>query len=141
MPCVPAARLAVLQVVLLLLAVPAGSAIAPQPVSVTLSAVKATLPVGALPVTVAAKVTLAPIRDGLAELPNVVVVATRLLEPSVTLLMKVVLSLGSVPVRVSVCAPVLATENAMLKLPKLVLAGDTRPPIWVPSTVTLIGCT
>src|ERR1700694_6062669 len=75
MPCVPAARRAVLQVVLLLLAVPAGSAIAPQPVSVTLSAVKATLPVGALPVTVAVKVTFTPTFEGLEELVSVVVVA------------------------------------------------------------------
>ena len=39
------------------------------------SAVKATLPVGALPVTVAVKVTFAPTADGLAELARLVVLA------------------------------------------------------------------
>ncbi len=42
------------------------------------SAVKATLPVGALPVTVAVKVTLAPTADGLAELARLVVLAALL---------------------------------------------------------------
>ena len=42
--------------------------------------------------------------------------------------MNVVLSLGSVPANVIVCAPVLATENGMLTMLKLVLAGDTRLP-------------
>ena len=49
MLCVPAARLAVLQVAVFELALPLGSATAPQPVSVVPSAVKPTLPVGALP--------------------------------------------------------------------------------------------
>src|SRR2546425_9410427 len=73
MLCVPAVRLAVLQVAVLVLPVPAGSATAPQPVSVFPSAVKATLPVGALPLIVAVKVTLAPRLDGLAEELSVVV--------------------------------------------------------------------
>ena len=47
---------------------------------------------------------------------------------------------GSVPVKVMVCPPLLATENGMLKLPKLVLDGDTRLPIELPSTITLTGC-
>ena len=70
----PAMRLAVLQVAVLLLALPAGSATAAQPLSVAPSAVKPTLPVGALPVTVAVKVTLAPSTEGLAELASPVVV-------------------------------------------------------------------
>src|SRR6266704_3631213 len=53
MLCVLAARLAVLQLAVFELAVPLGSATAAQPLRVVLSAVKATLPVGALPVTVA----------------------------------------------------------------------------------------
>src|SRR5271167_513435 len=119
---VPAPRVAVLQVALLLLALPAGSATAAQPLSVVPSAVKATLPVGALPATVAVKVTLAPTVDGLAELVSIAVVATRLLAVSVTASMKVVLSPAAVPAKVRVCVPVVATENAMLKLLKLVLA-------------------
>ncbi len=55
--------------------------------------------------------------------------------------MNVVLSLGSVPAKVIVCAPVLATENGMLTMLKLVLAGDTRLPTCVPSTVIFTGCT
>src|SRR6266699_3016335 len=64
---VPALRLLVLHVAILLLAIPVGRATAPHPVRVVPSAVKATLPVGALPVTVAMKVTLAPTLEGLAE--------------------------------------------------------------------------
>src|SRR5437762_430102 len=111
MLCVPAARADVLHVEDLELAVPPGSATAPHPPSVVPSAVKATLPVGATPVTVAVNVTLAPTVDGLAELPSVVVVATRLVEASVTASMKVVLSAESVPPSVSVCAPLVATEK------------------------------
>ena len=45
----PTARLEVLQVTDLLLALPVGRATAPQPASVVPSAVKPTLPVGPLP--------------------------------------------------------------------------------------------
>src|SRR5208282_4750734 len=78
----PAARPAVLQVTFFALAVPVGSATAAQPLRVVPSAVKARLPVGALPVTVAVKVTLPPSVDGLAELARVVVVAV--LPPTLT---------------------------------------------------------
>src|SRR5208282_6464096 len=71
---VPAARLAELHVTLLLFALPVGSATAAQPLGVVPFAVKPTLPVGALPLTVAVKVTLAPSIDGLTELVSVVVV-------------------------------------------------------------------
>src|ERR1700674_1641569 len=50
------------------------SATAPQPLMAVLSAVKATVPVGAVPATVAVNVTLAPTSDGLPELINVVLV-------------------------------------------------------------------
>src|SRR5438093_5952934 len=73
MLCVPAVRPAVAQVAVFAFAPPVGSATAPQPLSVVPSAVKATLPVGALPVTVAVKITLAPTADGLPELVTVVV--------------------------------------------------------------------
>src|SRR2546429_9891528 len=75
MLCVPAARLLVLQPAVFEFAVPVGSATALQPLSVVPSAVKATLPVGAEPLTVAVKVTFAPTVDGLAELLSVVAVA------------------------------------------------------------------
>src|SRR6266545_8337204 len=87
---VPAVRLALSQVAVLTFVLPVGSATAPQPASVLPSAVKPTLPVGALPVTVAVKVTFAPTVDGLSELLSVVVVdagprphAVRRLDPSV----------------------------------------------------------
>ena len=55
--------------------------------------------------------------------------------------MKVVLSLLSVPAKVMVCEPVLDTENGMLNPVKPVLGGETRLPIWIPSMLTLTGCT
>src|SRR5437016_4986963 len=85
MLCIPTARLTVLQVALLLFAVPVGSATAPQPASVTLSAVKATLPVGALPATVAVNVTLATTTDGLAELAKLVLLVVLTICESVAL--------------------------------------------------------
>ena len=120
-------------------AVPLGSAIAAQPLSVAPSAVKATLPVGALPVTVAVNVTLLPAVAGLSELARDMVVAARLLGPNVTASMKVVLSLESVPVKAMVWVPVVGTENGMLKVAKLVLAGKITLPICAPSTLTCTG--
>src|ERR1700687_3345275 len=76
MLCVPTVRLVVLQVAVFEFALPVGSATALQPLSVVPSAVKATLPVGALPFTVAVNVTLALTPDGLPEVPSSVVEAT-----------------------------------------------------------------
>ena len=70
---VPTLRLALLHVVVLVFAAPAGSATAPQPAIVLPPSVKPTLPVGAVPVTVAVKVTLVPTTAGLAELANAAV--------------------------------------------------------------------
>ena len=74
----PTLRLDVLQVTVFELAVPVGRATALQPVSVAPSAVKATVPVGALPVTVAANVTFEFKADGLAELARLAVLAVLL---------------------------------------------------------------
>src|SRR5450631_830156 len=74
MLCVPALRLLVLHVAILELAAPAGKAIALQPVIVLPPSVKATVPVGAAPVTVAVKLSLAPTIDGFGALDSVVVV-------------------------------------------------------------------
>ena len=68
-----------LQVAVFESAVPVGSATAPQPVSVAPSAVNATLPVGALPVTVAVNVTFPFMGDGLAELARLEVLAVLVL--------------------------------------------------------------
>ena len=67
-----------LQVALLLLPLPVGSATALQPLSVVPSAVKPTLPVGALPVTVAVNVTLAPTVDGVKEVARPVLLVALL---------------------------------------------------------------
>ena len=72
MLCAPLVRLLVLHVAVLLFAALAGSATAPQPAMVLPPSVNATLPVGAVPVTVAVKVTLVPTTDGFAELANAV---------------------------------------------------------------------
>src|SRR6266567_3869947 len=68
----PAARLAVAQVAVRMLPEP-PIATALQPEIETPPSVKFTLPVGALPLTVAVKVTLPPAVDGLEELASVVV--------------------------------------------------------------------
>jgi hypothetical protein len=65
----------VLQVAVLVLDVPVGSATALQPLIVVPLSVKPTVPVGDNPVTVAVKVTLTPTIDGFAELASAVVLA------------------------------------------------------------------
>src|SRR6266700_272530 len=79
MLCAPAARAAVLHVANFEVVVPDGSPTAPQPPMGVPSAVKPTLPVGALPVTVAVKVTLTATGDGLSELASPVVLTALLL--------------------------------------------------------------
>src|SRR5271165_3056600 len=69
MLCTPTARLEVVHA-----ALADDKATALQPAMLVPSALKATWPVGALPLTVAAKVTEAPASDGLAELCSAVVV-------------------------------------------------------------------
>src|SRR5438046_170749 len=78
MVCVPWVRLLVLHVAILELAEPASSAIALQPETVVPPSVKATVPVGAAPATVAVNVTLAPTIDGLPELDSVVLLVALL---------------------------------------------------------------
>ncbi len=72
MLCVPALRLLVAHVAVGTLVVPPVKVAAPQ--RVVLSAVKATVPIGALPLTVAVNVTLVPTVDAFGELNSVVVV-------------------------------------------------------------------
>src|ERR1700686_2193328 len=71
---VPALMLLVVQAAVRVLPAPV-SATAPQPLMVVPPSVKFTLPVGAVPVTDAVKVTLAPPVEGFRELTNAVVVA------------------------------------------------------------------
>ena len=74
----PTARLALLHVAVLELAAPAGSATALQAEIALPPSVNATLPIGAIPVTVAVNVTLVPTTDGLAELATAAVLVTLL---------------------------------------------------------------
>ena len=67
---------ALLHVAVLLFVAPAGSATALQPEIALPPSVKATLPVGAAPTTVAVKVTLLPTTDGFAELANAAALVT-----------------------------------------------------------------
>lgn len=74
MLCVPAANAAVLHVAVRVLPIPLSAAV-PQPAILDPPSVKFTVPVGALPVTDAVNVTLAPAIDGLVPLVTPVVVA------------------------------------------------------------------
>ena len=74
----PTARLELLHVAVLELAVPAGSATALQPEIAPPPSVNATLPVGAIPVTVTVNVTLVPTTDGLAALATAAVLVALL---------------------------------------------------------------
>ncbi len=82
MLCVPPLKALVVQAAVRLLPLPA-KATAEQPLIVLPPSVKATDPVGAVPLTVAVKVTFAPTVDGLSELASVVVLAAA--PPTVTL--------------------------------------------------------
>ena len=73
MLCVATLRLAVEHTAVRTLPLP-PKAIAEQPAIEMPPSLKLTLPVGAVPVTVAVNVTLAPDRDGFGELASVVVV-------------------------------------------------------------------
>jgi hypothetical protein len=79
---VPVARVDVAQLVVRMLPLPA-SATAEQPLIEAPPSLKLIVPVGLLPVTVAVKVTVAPLFEGLSELANVVLVAV--VPPFVTL--------------------------------------------------------
>ena len=73
MVCVPAVRPLTLQRDVLVAALPLlASATAAHLLIVLVPSVNATVPVGALPVTLAVKVTRAPTVDGLSELASVV---------------------------------------------------------------------
>ena len=72
---VPAVSVAVAQVAVRVLPLPARKATAEQPAMDVPPSLKLTVPVGAVPVTVAVKVTLFPATDGFSELATAVVVA------------------------------------------------------------------
>ena len=125
MLCVPAARLAVLQAAVLALALPVGSATAAQPVSGVPSAVKATLPVGATPLTVAVKVTFAPAVDGLSELTNAVVLVALLTTCEKFVLVEPLLVASPLYTALMLCVPtlrLLVAQVAVRTLPEPVSA-------------------
>ena len=141
MLCVPDERLAVLQIAVLLLPLPVRPT-ATQPEMDVPPSLKLTVPFGLLPDTVAVKVTVLPSVAGFGELASAVDVLAKVVVARVTASMKVDLSpLASVPANMIVCEPAFATENDMLKVVNPVFGGDTKLPIWMPSTLSLIGCT
>ena len=73
----PAARALVVHCAVRTLPAPPVSATAPQPPNVTPPSLKLTVPVGAVPVTVAVNVTEAPVGAGFCELASAVVVVAR----------------------------------------------------------------
>src|SRR6266487_3518356 len=77
MLCVPTVRLPVAQVAVRMLPLPLNTAAA-QPAIDAPPSRKFTVPVGAVPLTVAVKVTLVPAVDGVNELPIPVVLVTLL---------------------------------------------------------------
>src|SRR6266568_3314084 len=77
MLCVPAVRLPVAQVAVRILPEPVSAGAAQPAIDVPPSR-KFTVPVGAVPLTVAVKVTLVPTMDGVSELPIPVVLVTLL---------------------------------------------------------------
>ena len=74
MLCAPAVRVLVVHAAVRVLPLPVNATAEHAAIDVAPS-LKLTVPVGLAPVTVAVKVTLAPIVDGLEELESVVVVA------------------------------------------------------------------
>ena len=78
MLCVPDVRLLVLQRAVLVALALLVSAMAAHLLIVLAPSVNATVPVGALPVTLAAKVTRVPTVDGLTELASLVLLAVLL---------------------------------------------------------------
>ena len=73
----PAGKELVLQVAVFTLGAPAGSATAPQLLTVVPLSVKARVPVGDEPETVAVNVTFAPAIDGFTELARLVVLVVK----------------------------------------------------------------
>ena len=78
MLCVPTVRLPVAQVAVRILPEPVSAAAA-QPAIEVPPSWKLTVPVGAVPLTVAVRVTLAPTVDGVSELPIPVVLVILLM--------------------------------------------------------------
>src|SRR5438105_2852379 len=103
----PMASALVLHAAVLVLPLPA-SATALHPASTLPPLAKATVPVGLLPVTVAVKVTLAPMVAGLAELASVVVTRGGAETVMYLLLVLVLLPPGPVTVSATVYTPAAA---------------------------------
>src|SRR5213593_2808027 len=130
MLCVPAARLAVLQVAVFALALPVGSATAAQPAIELPPSVKLTLPVGLKPVTEAVKVTLAPAVDGLSELASVVVLVALLTTCEKVVLVEPLLVASPLYTALMLCVAtlrLLVAQVAVRILPEPVSAAAAQP--------------
>src|SRR5205809_806133 len=104
MLCVATLRLLVAQVAVRILPEPVSAAAA-QPVIEAAPSLKFTVPVGALPLTVAVKVTLVPAVEGVNELPIPVVLVSLLTVCESALLLDVAFAASPLYVATMLCAP------------------------------------
>src|ERR1700687_2129589 len=139
MLCVPSERLPVVQVAVRELPAPA-TADAAQPAIEATPSLKFTLPVGAVPATLAVKVTFAPTVDGFSELMSVVVLAV--CEELTTCdngeLLDAALAPSPEYAATMVCVPELnaaVVHTAVRVLPAPVSAAPPQPLMVVPPSV------
>lgn len=136
---VPEASAAVAQVAVRVLPAPV-SATGAQPAMVVPPSVKFTVPVGALPVTEAVKVTLVPTFDGLAELETVAPEAALLTTCDSAVLLETALPLSPVYAAMMLWVPAAsaaAVHVAMRVLPVPVSVAAAQPAMVVPPSVKL----
>jgi hypothetical protein len=137
MACVPALRVDVLQLAVRLLPAPL-SATAAQPAMVVPASEKLTGPVGALPVTVAVKVKLAPAFAGLAELARPVVDASLFTTCDSVALVDAALPTSPAYAATTLCVPAvnaLVVQLAVGALPPPPSATALQPAMVVPPSV------
>jgi len=140
MLCVPTLRLLVAQVAVRILPEPV-SATAVQPAIDVVPSLKFTMPVGAVPLTVAVKVTLVPAVDGVNELPIPVVLVAPLTVWESAALLDVAFAASPLYVARMLCAPaasVLVVHAAVRLLPLPVNATAEQAAIDVAPSLKLI---
>jgi hypothetical protein len=139
MLCVAMLRLLVAQVAVRILPEPVSAA-AVQPAIEVAPSLKFTVPVGALPLTVAVKVTLVPAVEGVNELPIPVVLVAPLTVWESAALLDVALAASPLYVATMLCVPaasVLLVHAAVRLLPLPANTTAEQPPIDVAPSLKL----
>ena len=134
MLCVPTDSVLVVHAAVLLLPLPA-SATALQPAIEAPPSLKLTLPVGAMPTTVAVKVTLAPNVDGFIELATVVVLVALLTTCESAALLDALLPASPLYAATRLCVPAanaLVAHCAVRVLPEPLSATAPQPATVLP---------